>query len=105
MLMEKGLDTGPMIHKKEILIKMENDVIDLFKSLSLLTAECLHETIQKLISGDSKQTPQNNLEASYAHKLTKEEGLINWNNNSLDIYNKISKFLSKNERKWLASFI
>ena len=55
MLMEKGLDTGPMIHKKEILIKMENDVIDLFKSLSLLTAECLHETIQKLISGDSNK--------------------------------------------------
>ena len=92
MLMEKGLDTGPMIHKKEILIKMDNDVIDLFKSLSLLTAECLHETIQKLISGDSKQTPQNNLEASYAHKLTKEEGLINWNNNSLDIYNKMRAF-------------
>jgi len=92
MLMEKGLDTGPMIHKKEILIKMENDVIDLFKSLSLLTAECLHEAIQKLISGDSKQTPQNNLEASYAHKLTKEEGLINWNNNSLDIYNKMRAF-------------
>ena len=92
MLMEKGLDTGPMIHKKEIFIKMDNDVIDLFKSLSLLTAECLHETIQKLISGDSKQTPQNNLEASYAHKLTKEEGLINWNNNSLDIYNKMRAF-------------
>ena len=92
MLMEKGLDTGPMIHKKEILIKMDNDVIDLFKSLSLLTAECLNETIQKLISGDSKLTPQNNLEASYAHKLTKEEGLINWNNNSLDIYNKMRAF-------------
>ncbi len=92
MLMEKGLDTGPMIHKKEILINMEDDVIDLYKSLSLLTAECLDETIQKLISGDAKQTPQNNLEASYAHKLSKEEGLINWNNNSLDIFNKMRAF-------------
>ena len=92
MLMEKGLDTGPMIHKKEILIKMEDDVIDLFKNLSLLTAECLQETIQKLISGDFKKTPQNNLEASYAHKLTKAEGLIDWNKNSLDIYNKMRAF-------------
>ena len=92
MLMEKGLDTGPIIHKKEIIIKMEDDVNDLFKSLSLLTAECLDETIKKLISGDSKQTPQDNLKASYAHKLSKKEGLINWNNNSLDIYNKIRAF-------------
>ena len=92
MLMEKGLDTGPMLHKKEILIKMKDNVIDLFKSLSLLTAECLDETIQQLISGNSKQIPQNNLEASYAHKLTKEEGLINWKNNSLDIYNKMRAF-------------
>tara|TARA_B100000963_G_scaffold260710_1_gene228948 strand:+ start:227 stop:1153 length:927 start_codon:yes stop_codon:yes gene_type:complete len=92
MLMEKGLDTGPMIHKKEIIIKMEDDVINLFKSLSLLTAECLDETIKKLISGDTKQIPQNHSKASYAHKLIKEEGLIKWNSNSLDIYNKMRAF-------------
>ena len=92
MLMERGLDTGPMIHKKEIIIKQEDDVIDLFKSLSVITAECLDETIQKLISRKFKQTPQNNLDASYANKLSKEEGLINWNNNSFDIYNKMRAF-------------
>tara|TARA_B100001057_G_C22771098_1_gene919646 strand:+ start:82 stop:1008 length:927 start_codon:yes stop_codon:yes gene_type:complete len=92
MLMEKGLDTGPIILKKEIIIKHEDDVIDLFKSLSVITAECLDETIQKLISREFKQIPQNNLDASYAHKLSKEEGLINWNNNSFDIYNKMRAF-------------
>ena len=92
MLMEKGLDTGPMIHKKEIIITMEDDVIDLFKRLSLLTAECLDETIKKLIYGEIKQTPQNNSEASYANKLSKKEGLINWNNNSLNIFNKMRAF-------------
>ena len=92
MLMEKGLDTGPMLHKKEIIINMEDDVTNLFKRLSLLTADCLDETIKKLIYGECKQTPQNNSKASYANKLIKEEGLINWNNNSLNIFNKMRAF-------------
>ena len=92
MLMESGLDTGPMIYKKEVNIKKNDDVIDLYKKLSKITAECLDKTIKMLICGKINYQNQNNSVATYAHKLNKNEGLITWDLSAVQIHNKMRAF-------------
>ena len=78
--------------KKEVNIKKNDDVIDLYKKLSKITAECLDKTIKMLISGKINYQNQNNSVATYAHKLNKNEGIITWNLSAVQIHNKMRAF-------------
>ena len=92
MLMEKGLDTGPILHKKKLTIKPNDNYLTIHDKLSNITSICIDETIQKIISGKITLLPQNKSKVTYANKLVKSEGLINWKENAFKIYNKIRAF-------------
>lgn len=89
MFMEKGLDTGDMILKKETEIKEGENAEELFCRLSLLGAEALSETLKLLKDGDVKAEKQNDAESTYAEMLTKETGSIDWNKTQNEIINLI----------------
>tara|TARA_B100000287_G_scaffold399587_1_gene418041 strand:+ start:2277 stop:3185 length:909 start_codon:yes stop_codon:yes gene_type:complete len=91
MLMEKGLDTGPILLQKKIQT-FDDDVISIYKKLSNLTASCLLETIEKYSLDKIKPIKQNIKKASYAHKLNKKEGKINWKLSAEEIFNKLKAF-------------
>ena len=89
MYMDKGMDTGDIILKKEIEIGEDENAGELHDRLSELGASALSETMELLIEGKIERTPQNNEEATYAPIMTKELGRIDWSRDAKDIRNLI----------------
>jgi methionyl-tRNA formyltransferase len=78
ILMDKGLDTGPVLAQKSVPIEPEETHPQLSARLSHLGAELLAETLPLWLQGEIEPTPQNDAEATLTRTLTKEDGLLNW---------------------------
>ena len=89
MYMDKGMDTGDMILKREIPILLEDTTETLYSKLSILGADLLIETLELIPKGEISRIPQNNNDMTMASMLKKEMGLINWDKTSIDIFNHI----------------
>lgn len=89
MYMEKGLDTGDMIIKKETAIDENETAGELHDRLMELGASVLSETLALLSEGKVQRTPQNNEEASYAPIMSKSLGRIDWSKTVYEIRNLI----------------
>ena len=79
MRMDEGMDTGPMLHVREMPIGGEDTAETMFSKLSNLGAEALREALHKLREGTLDETPQDASLATYAPMLKKEHGRIGWN--------------------------
>ncbi len=86
MQMEKGLDTGPVYAIRKIPILPEDNRESLTIKLANLGADLLLEVLPKIKDGTLKPTPQNDSEATYAPKISKEEERIDWNNHVKKIW-------------------
>ena len=80
MKMDKGLDTGDIYLQETLPIETTDTSATLFTKTSELGAKLLLKVLDKLESGDLKSTKQDDTQSNYAHKITKEEGEINWEN-------------------------
>lgn len=89
MYMEKGLDSGDMILKDEIIIEKNETYKTLHDKMSIVGANALIEAIKLIETGKVNAQKQNHDEATYAPMITKEMGHINWENTSKDIINLI----------------
>ncbi len=89
MYMEKGLDTGDMLIKRELPIGRETTAGEYHDALALLGGEVLLETLDALSEGKLSPQKQDDSLSTYASQLSKAEGEINWNNTSVEIYNKV----------------
>ncbi len=89
MYMEKGMDTGDMILKEEIIIEPTETYKTLHDKMSIVGADALIKTLDLIESGSVTPEKQNDEEATYAPMITKEMGHIDWNNSSKDIINLI----------------
>lgn len=78
MRMDPGMDTGPMLHVREIPIGDDDTAGTMFPRLAALGAEALGEALRKLREGTLEETPQDSALATYAPMLKKEHGLIDW---------------------------
>lgn len=78
MQMDKGLDTGDMLAKITCPITPYDSSNSLHNSLSTLGADALIELLPLVEKGQTKPIPQPESEVSYAHKLSKQEALIDW---------------------------
>ncbi len=85
MLMSEGMDTGDMLSKAEYPITESTTFLDLYRSLSLLGGHLLIETMEKFLAGALKPVPQDNSVATYAEKILKDTGYINWCKTSREI--------------------
>ncbi|MCS7215181.1 MAG: methionyl-tRNA formyltransferase [Thermodesulfovibrio sp.] len=86
MLMDEGVDTGPILLQKEVPIEDKDDAESLSKKLSVIGAELVIETIDKMRKGIIIPKPQTG-EATYAPQLKKDDGKINWNDSAMKIFN------------------
>lgn len=89
MYMEKGLDTGDMLIKRELPIGRETTAGEYHDALAILGGEVLLETLDALSKGSLSPQSQDDSLSTYASQLSKAEGEINWNNTSVEIYNKV----------------
>lgn len=78
MKMDVGMDTGPILHVREIPIGEDDTSETMTGALSLLGAEALREALAMLHRGTLTETPQDDRLATYAPMLRKEHGLIDW---------------------------
>lgn len=85
MIIDEGLDTGPILLQKEVPITDEDNTETLSKKLSLIGAELLVETIDKMRKKLIIPIPQTG-DITYAPLLKKEDGKINWNNPAKKIF-------------------
>ena len=74
MLLEEGLDTGPMLLQQQIPIRPEQTSIDLFHELSVAGAPLVVETLAGLADGTLKAQPQDHSQATLARILDREDG-------------------------------
>ena len=75
MQMDAGLDTGPMLMKRSVEITPEDTAGDLTETLSRLGAEMLIEYLRDPEAFPPLPQPEG---ATYASKLAKAEGKIDW---------------------------
>jgi methionyl-tRNA formyltransferase len=87
MRMDEGMDTGPMLHVREIPISEEDTADTMFSKLSVLGAEALGEAMRKLREGTLEETPQDAAGATYAPMLKKGHGRIDWSRPAAEVRN------------------
>lgn len=90
MRMDAGLDTGDVLLQKETEIGDDETAPELLNRLSGLGADLLSETLKNLNSIEPR--PQNDLEATFAPLLKREDGLISWELSAFDIKNRVRGF-------------
>lgn len=92
MKMDSGLDTGPIIAQSEVPIAEEDDSATLHDTLGQVGADLLVATLPKYISGALKLVDQDDSAATYAPKLSKTEGRIDWQRPASEIRNQVRAF-------------
>jgi methionyl-tRNA formyltransferase len=92
MLLDEGLDTGPVYLCESTDIAPDETATQLYDRLAELGAKVLMETIPGVVDGTLKPVPQNNSEASFAPILKKEDGFIDWRMPAGKIHNRVRAF-------------
>ena len=92
MQMDEGMDTGPMLGKRSIVIGAGETAPELSARLSRVGADMLSETLLRISSGDVMPLPQDASQASYAPMLKRETGLIDWKMTANEISNRVRGF-------------
>jgi methionyl-tRNA formyltransferase len=87
--MEPAIDAGPVIAQSPpIAISQRENVLELEERLACFGASLVLETIRKMASGDPVRIiEQIHSQSTKAPKLTKDDGYVNWNLSSREIYN------------------
>jgi methionyl-tRNA formyltransferase len=78
MLLDAGIDTGPVLHQRRIAIAPDDTTATLSVRLAEEGAAALLETLPLWIAGTITPQPQDETAASYTRLLRKEDGEINW---------------------------
>lgn len=89
MQMDVGLDTGDMLAKAYTDILDTDTSASLHDKLAMQGGEILLTAIEQLKAGSLTPEPQDDTLANYAHKLTKEEGKIDWSDSADSIARKV----------------
>lgn len=78
MYMDKGMDTGDMLLKKEMPIESTDTYESLHDKMKVVGAEALKEAFPMIIAGGKERQKQNSDEATYASMIQKSLGEVNW---------------------------
>jgi methionyl-tRNA formyltransferase len=92
MQMEAGLDTGPMLHIRQLPIAPDETAASLHDRLSTLGAQALLEALPEIEAGTLTPVAQDAATATYAKKLQKEEALIDWGRPAAEIERQVRAF-------------
>jgi methionyl-tRNA formyltransferase len=85
--MNERMDAGDIIAQDGVNIADDVDSQTLRDQLAEAGANCLSRTVQSLAGGEITLIPQDEKEATFAYKLTREMGAIDWNRPARDIHN------------------
>ncbi|MBI4263081.1 MAG: methionyl-tRNA formyltransferase [Acidobacteria bacterium] len=89
MRLEPTLDTGPMLAKVVRPIGPDETADAVERDLSEMGAVLLVEVASQIADGTAHEEPQDDRRSSYAPRLTKEDGLIDWTLSAASIHNRV----------------
>jgi methionyl-tRNA formyltransferase len=92
MYMDEGLDTGDILLRRTIDILPADTGGSLHDRLAQIAPEALVESLRLLTAGSAPRIPQDNEHATYAAKLKREDGKIDWSEPAEVIERKIRAF-------------
>ncbi len=90
MKIAEKLDTGPVCNAYKINLENDLNASDVADKLSLIAAEKILDNVDNILEDKAKFIDQDNSKATYASKIQKTEGEINWNDNANIIIGKIN---------------
>jgi methionyl-tRNA formyltransferase len=83
--MNAGLDTGPMLLKRTVPLDRWTTATSLTEELAGLGAELIAETLDLLAEDALDETPQPERGVTYASKIDRAEGAIDWQSSAIDL--------------------
>jgi methionyl-tRNA formyltransferase len=89
MRVVRALDAGAMLATVERSIGRNDTSEDVERDLATLGASLLVDTLDRLAAGPITELPQDDSLATYAHRLTREDGIIDWTRQAEAIHNQI----------------
>jgi len=92
MQMDQGLDTGDVLAEARCQIEATDTSATLHDRLAVMGGELLLTTISQILSGQATASRQENTQSSYAHKIEKSEGVIDWSQSAQQLFNKVRAF-------------
>ena len=92
MLMNAGMDTGPMLLKAFTPVGLFDNAGDLAPVLAEQGASLLIETLLKLQAGEVEAIPQDDNLATYAPLIKKEDFLLDWSRSAISLHNQVRGF-------------
>ena len=90
MKIVEELDSGPVSNIYKIKLDHKNNAQEISEKLSLLAAEKILDNVDNILDDKVKFFNQDHSKATYAKKISKIEGKINWNDKAFSILGKIN---------------
>jgi len=92
MYMDEGVDTGDILLQRRIEIRPDESGGSLHDRLAQIAPDALLESLGLLVKGSAPRIPQDNTLVTYAPKLKREDGKIDWSEPAEAIERKIRAF-------------
>lgn len=92
MRMDAGLDTGGIVSTRSTPIAPDDNAQTLHDRLAVLGAELLEQTIPRYVTGELSPRPQPAEGVTYARKLTKGDGHLDWSQPARMLHNRVRAF-------------
>ena len=89
MYMAEGLDTGDMLLKDKVTIEENDNFEDIHDKLGECGAALILKTLDTLEKGETVRIPQNDTDATYAAKITKEDCVLDFSLDAHTLHNRI----------------
>ena len=90
MRIAEKLDTGPVCNNYKIQLDENLNALEISEKLSNLAAEKILDNVDDILENKANFVEQDHLNATYASKIQKTEGQINWDENAEKIIGKIN---------------
>ena len=90
MKINEELDSGPISNIYKLKLDQKNNAKEVSEKLALLAADKILDVLDDIRDGKSKFVDQDNSKATYAKKISKNEGEIDWKSDALKIIGKIN---------------
>jgi methionyl-tRNA formyltransferase len=92
MLVDEGLDTGPILLAARVPITAETTAGDLHDALAERGARLAVGALEDLASGRLRPKPQEEQGATYATKIERDEERLDWRESAIDLERRIRAF-------------
>ncbi|WP_440922748.1 methionyl-tRNA formyltransferase [Candidatus Pelagibacter sp.] len=90
MKINEELDSGPISNIYKFKLDQKHNAKEVSEKLALLASDKILDVVDEILDGKSKFIDQDHSKATYAKKITKNEGQIDWKSDALKIIGKIN---------------